>query len=234
VELSLRRLSATNRERVRVLGVFHGGVDLDVLRAMTGWEPADVGGLARELVGTGLATPNPYNHLSLNPALCPYLKATLSEEERQALTAGWLEAMAAYLRYLNQQQSQNTELAATLTLLELPNLFALLDRSQADADPATTIDRATSLYGLLKANRGCWSGWLGCAMPPPPPWARGGRTHPLRPGAPASSSSWRLGSCGRPWQAQSSFCRRHRRRGKPPMPVRTTTWRLAFSFSVGY
>jgi tetratricopeptide (TPR) repeat protein len=150
VELSLRRLSAANRERVRVLGVFHGGVQLGVLRAMTGWEPAEVGGLAMELVGTGLATPNPYNHLSLNPALCPYLKATLSEEELQALTPGWLEAMAAYLGNLHQQQNQNAELAATLTLLERPNLFALLDRSQASADPATTIDRATSLYTLLK------------------------------------------------------------------------------------
>ncbi|MFM7287616.1 MAG: CHAT domain-containing protein, partial [Cyanobium sp.] len=50
VELSLRRLSAANRERVRLLGVFHGGVDLDVLRAMTGWEPAEVAGLAAELV----------------------------------------------------------------------------------------------------------------------------------------------------------------------------------------
>jgi tetratricopeptide (TPR) repeat protein len=150
LELSLRRLSAANRERVRVLGVFHGGVNLAVLLAMTGWEQAAVEGLAMELVGTGLATPNPYNHLSLNPALCPYLKANLSEAELQALTATWLEAMAAYLRYLYQQQSQNTELAATLTLLELPNLFALLDRSQAVADPEATIDRATSLYSLLK------------------------------------------------------------------------------------
>ena len=150
VELSLRRLSAANRERARVLGVFHGGVDLDVLRAMTGWEPAEVEGLAQELVGTGLATPNPYNHLSLNPALCPYLKASLSEAELQALTAGWLEAMAAYLGFLVQQRSQNAEVAATLTLLELPNLFALLDRSRAAADPATTIERATFLYGLLE------------------------------------------------------------------------------------
>jgi tetratricopeptide (TPR) repeat protein len=150
VELSLRRLSAANRERARVLGVFHGGVDLDVLRAMTGWEQAEVEGLAMELVGTGLATANPYNHLSLNPALCPYLKASLSEEERQALTAGWLEAMSNYLRYLYQQQRQNAELVATLTLLELPNLFALLDRSLAVAEPATTIERTTSLYSLLK------------------------------------------------------------------------------------
>ncbi len=150
VELSLRRLSAANRERARLLGVFHGGVDLDALQVMTGWELAEVGGLAMELVGTGLATANSYGHLSLNPALCPYLKATLSEAELQALTAGWLEAMAVYLNYLNQQQSQNTELAATLTLLELPNLFALLDRSPAVADPETTIKRATSLYDLLQ------------------------------------------------------------------------------------
>lgn len=150
VELSLRRLSAENRERVRVLGVFHGGVDLDVLRMMTGWEQEEVAGLAAELVGTGLATANPYGHLSLNPALCPYLKASLSEEELEALSTRWLETMAAYLDYLRKQRSQNTELAATLTLLELPNLFALLDRSQASADPDTTINRATSLYSLLQ------------------------------------------------------------------------------------
>jgi tetratricopeptide (TPR) repeat protein len=150
VELSLRRLSAANKERVRVLGVFHGGVQLGVLRAMTGWEQAEVEGLAQELVGTGLATANPYNHLSLNPALCPYLKATLSEEELRGLTGGWLEAMAGYLGYLAQQRSQNTEMAATLTLLEMPNLFAMLDRSQAVADPETTINRATSLYSLLQ------------------------------------------------------------------------------------
>jgi tetratricopeptide (TPR) repeat protein len=150
VELSLRRLSAANRERARVLGVFHGGVNLVVLRVMTRWEPAEVEGLARELVGTGLATANPYNHLFLNPTLCPYLQASLSEEERQAHMPGWLKAMAAYLKFLYQQQDQNAELAATLTLLELPNLFALLDRSQAVDDPATTIDRATSLYRLLQ------------------------------------------------------------------------------------
>jgi len=151
VEMSLRRLSAANRERVRVLGVFHGGVQLDVLQMMKGWEPEEVEGLAAELVGTGLATANSYNHLSLNPALCPFLQASLSAEEQQRLTARWLEAMAAYLGYLLQQQRQNTELAATLTLLELPNLFALLDHSQAAADPETTIGRATSLYSLLRA-----------------------------------------------------------------------------------
>ena len=64
--------------------------------------------------------------------------------------SGVSRPLNAYLAFLDQQQSQNTELAVTLTLLELPNLFALLDHSQAAADPATTIALATSLYGLLQ------------------------------------------------------------------------------------
>src|SRR5205823_5672641 len=52
-----------------------------------------------------------------------------------------------------QQQRQNIELAATLTVLELPNLFALLDLVQHAGDAEATIDLATSLYSLLQ--------WLG-------------------------------------------------------------------------
>ena len=46
--------------------------------------------------------------------------------------------------------SQNAEVAATLTVLELPNLFALLDLVQAAGDAEATIDLATSLYSLLQ------------------------------------------------------------------------------------
>ena len=38
---------------------------------MMEWKEADVVSLARELIETGLATPNRYNHLTLNPALPP-------------------------------------------------------------------------------------------------------------------------------------------------------------------
>jgi tetratricopeptide (TPR) repeat protein len=150
VELSLRRLSAANRDRVRVLGVFHGAVDLDVLRVMMQWEKADVATLAVELVETGLATPNRYNHLALNPALCPYLRGQMDAAEREALAARWGEAMLAHGKSLVQQQFQNTELAATLTVLELPNLFALLEQVQRAGDAEATIDLATSLYSLLQ------------------------------------------------------------------------------------
>jgi tetratricopeptide (TPR) repeat protein len=150
VELSLRRLSPENQERARVLGVFHGGVQLHLLRGMMQWEEAEVMALAGELIATGLATPNPYNHLTLNPALCPYLRGRLEAAEREALTARWVEAMGAYVRFLNQQQDQNAEVAATLTGLELPNLFALLDLVQRQEDAEATIDLATSQYRLLQ------------------------------------------------------------------------------------
>jgi tetratricopeptide (TPR) repeat protein len=149
VELSLRRLSPENRERARVLGVFHGGVFPAALAMVMQWEAAEVASLAGELIATGLATPNPYNHLSLNPALCPYLRGRLEAAEREALIARWVEAMGAYVKFLYQQRWQNTEVAATLTGLELPNLFALLDLVQRQKDAEATIDLATSLYSLL-------------------------------------------------------------------------------------
>lgn len=67
VELSLRRLSTKNRERARVLGVFYGAVDLNVLRVMMDWEKADVTSLAGELIETGLETLDPFDHLTLKP-----------------------------------------------------------------------------------------------------------------------------------------------------------------------
>ncbi|NQT12341.1 MAG: tetratricopeptide repeat protein, partial [Planctomycetes bacterium] len=150
VELSLRRMSPANRERAQVLGVFHGGVDLAVLLTMMEWEKADVASLAGELIETGLATPNPYFHLTLNPALCPYLRGKLDAGQREAQTARWGEAMRSYVEFLDQQRSRNAELAATLTALELPNLFALLEQVERAGDGEATIDLATSLFRLLQ------------------------------------------------------------------------------------
>jgi tetratricopeptide (TPR) repeat protein len=150
VELSLQRLSAENRKRVGVLGVFHGGVTLGLLQLMMNWQQNDVATFAIELIQTGLATPAPYNHLRLDPALCPYLRARLSPDQRQELETRWMEAMRAFVGFLHQQGSQDAQLAATLTLIELPNLMVLLDRVSTAADPEATIDLATKLFGLLQ------------------------------------------------------------------------------------
>jgi tetratricopeptide (TPR) repeat protein len=153
VELSLQRLSPANRERARVLAVFHGGVDLDALRAMTQWEKPDIALLASELVATGLATRDPYNHLTLNPALCPYLRGRMEAAESEALLQPWVGAMRAYATFLVQQRNEKSEIAATLTALELPNLFALLAAVQRAGDAEATIDLATTLYSLLQPLR---------------------------------------------------------------------------------
>jgi len=199
VELSLRRMSEANRERAHVLGVFHGGVQLGVLHMMMqsrkmdipvrpedekgnddgqecpsydqlSWEEADVASLAVELIQTGLATPNCFNHLTLNPALCPYLREIVGLTQSSAVPAEesamppalpelrsagsglqerWVEAMCEYAGFLVQQRTQNAEVAARLAVLELPNLFALLDLVQRAGDAEASINLTTSLYSLL-------------------------------------------------------------------------------------
>ena len=153
VELSLRRMSTANQQRARVLGVFHGAVDLDVLRSMMGWEGADMASLASELIETGLASPNLYNHLTLNPALCPYLSRRLDAAERQTLTVRWIGTMLEYADFLRLQRAKNTDLSSTLTTLELPNLFALLDLVQREGDAQATVSLTTTIHDLLQ--------WLG-------------------------------------------------------------------------
>jgi tetratricopeptide (TPR) repeat protein len=97
-----------------------------------------------------LATPEPYNHLSLNPALCPYLRASMDQAESEVLTARWTKTMRGYVEFLVQQQNQHSEVVARLTVLELPNLFALLDQVEKAGDPEATITMATLLYSLLQ------------------------------------------------------------------------------------
>ncbi|HEX9982341.1 MAG TPA: TIR domain-containing protein [Thermoanaerobaculia bacterium] len=149
VELSLQRMSTANRARASVLSVFQGGVDLDMLRAMMEWEKADVVALAEELVETGLATPDPYNHLTLNPALGPYLRTQTDATENESLRGLWAERMSAYVERLTLERNRNAAVVATLTILELPNLFALLERVYGSGDVEATIDLATSLHSLL-------------------------------------------------------------------------------------
>ncbi|MCY2994689.1 MAG: tetratricopeptide repeat protein, partial [Planctomycetota bacterium] len=139
------------RQRAKVLGVFHGEVTLPRLQMMMEWDEADVAGLGSELVRTGLATPAPYNHLGLNPALCPYQRAGLAADERDALTARWTATMRQFVDFLVQQRDRDAQLAATLTLLELPNAMALLDGVRAAGDPVETIALTTYLFLLVQS-----------------------------------------------------------------------------------
>ena len=149
VELSLRRLPRSMREKAQVLGVFHGTVDLDMLRHMTEWDNADVQALGTALIATGLATPERYNHLSLNPALCPYLASGWTPAEGEEWAVRWTQSMLAYAEFMSRERLRDIGMAATLTVKELPNLMALLDRVERAGDAEATIDLTTTLHGLL-------------------------------------------------------------------------------------
>lgn len=149
VELSLRRLSATSREHVHVLGVCQGGVHLGVLAILIGLEMDAVRQLAVELIDVGLGEDMGYGHLRLDPGLPPYLLGELAAEEAEALYSRWAEAMAKLLGSIYGEWFKNTRVAAQLTLLELPNLLSMLDWSQDHWPPEHVVDLANSMERLV-------------------------------------------------------------------------------------
>ncbi len=149
VELSLRRLPPESRERVKALAAFHGGAHIVVLSQMLGAKPEETVELARQLTGVGLAENMGDNHLRLDPALPPYLLSGMSKAEREDARARWAEAMQGLTTFLYQQRAQDTGLAARLTLLELPNLLALLRWAETEATPEEAVKLADSVEHLL-------------------------------------------------------------------------------------
>lgn len=135
VELSLRRLAPDMREQVRALAAFHGGAQLDVLARTLGVEVDEARELAIALIDVGLGDDMGHGHLRLDPALPAYVRGELDDDEWAALRTRWGQATAALVGFLCQQQFQDAQLAATLTLLELPNLLALLQWAFEDQLP---------------------------------------------------------------------------------------------------
>lgn len=149
LELSLRRLPPTTRARVKTLAVFHGGAHPSVLGQMLGAKPEVVNDLFAKLIGVGLAEPKEYRHLRLDPALPSYLLRGMDETEREALRIRWADAMMNLTVSLYHQRAQNAELAARLTLLELPNLLALLRRAEEKAPSNVVVELAGLVEQLL-------------------------------------------------------------------------------------
>lgn len=151
VELSLRRLPEATRRRLPRLGVFQGGGHLFVIDQVLELGSAEaVQELAQQLIGVGLGELLPYGHLRLHPALAPWLRRELEEAELEEARRVWVGAMVALARFLYQQRSQDVQLAATLTVLELPNLLGALERLAKTAAAEVVVDAATTLEGLLQ------------------------------------------------------------------------------------
>ncbi|MCI5183650.1 MAG: tetratricopeptide repeat protein, partial [Candidatus Electrothrix sp. AW1] len=156
VELSLRRLPLDVREQIKGLAVFHGGGNAFTMSEVLGIEPDAIKSIATMLIKVGMAEIQDYGYLRLDPALPAYLRLELNPEQLPELEAAWAEAMRQLVSFLLQQKFKDSRLQAHLTLLELPNLMALLERQeqQLAADPARAeaISDLAGSIGLLLAN----------------------------------------------------------------------------------
>jgi tetratricopeptide (TPR) repeat protein len=149
VELSLRRLVQDSREHVRVLAVCQGGIHLAILGMLTGLEPDAARRLAVELIEVGLGEDLGYGHLRLDPGLPPYLLGELTASEADELRSRWAEAMAELTGYLFNELFKDARFAYQLTLLELPNLLAMLDSLQARWPPERVVQLAQKVERLV-------------------------------------------------------------------------------------
>jgi tetratricopeptide (TPR) repeat protein len=149
LELSLRRLPPESRERVKALAVFHGGAHLFVLAQVLGVNMEEVTELARQLIEVGMAQNMGDGNLRLDPALPSYLLREMREEEQMALRERWAGAMSGLLSFLYQQRGQDAGLAARLTLLELPNLLAMLRWAEERNTPEDAVKLAGSVEYVL-------------------------------------------------------------------------------------
>ena len=127
VELSLRRLPPDVRERVNRLAVFHGGGQLSIIAMVLEIDEDTADKYANFLVSVGMAEMMEYRYLHLDPALPAYLKLGQSPEALAGLESAWAEAMQRLVDFLYRQKFEDSKMALNLTLLELPNLLALLD-----------------------------------------------------------------------------------------------------------
>jgi len=149
VELSLRRMSPVVRRQIKPLGVFNGGGHLFVIGQVLALNKDEIEPLVAELIKIGLVELMPYGFLRFDPALAPYLRRELTDEELTTSTSRWAEAMYQLSVDLYEELFEDTQLAFNLTTLELPNLIVLLDYMQDQVAAEATVYLATRLEQLV-------------------------------------------------------------------------------------
>lgn len=149
VELSLWRLPAELREKIKGLGVFHGGAHVVVMAHVLAVEVDIAEQIGKALIEVGLGEEMRYGHLRLDPALPPYMLSKMSVEEQVQARTRWAAAMEQLASFLFSQHFHDARLAAQLTLLELPNLLALLEWLQNHAPPEQVVEIASSVEELF-------------------------------------------------------------------------------------
>jgi tetratricopeptide (TPR) repeat protein len=149
MELSLQRLPEAAGEQLKKLALFHGGVHLDVLGKLLKIEQEQAQFLGSQLIDVGLAEDRGYGHLDLDPALSVYMRTRVEQAEFDRWQEEWAGAVIALTDYLNSQLSKDAHLARQLTLLELPNLMAVLDYIEERYPPEKVTDTAARIEQLI-------------------------------------------------------------------------------------
>ena len=133
VRLSLRRLPAGVREKVRGLGVFHGVARVEVMAHVLQIEPEEALDLGRRLVAVGLAdAEGPY--LLMDPGLAPALAVEMDKEEREAAESRWLGAMRRLVGFLYEQGFQDAQIAADGARVALGEMLAALHKIEREVE----------------------------------------------------------------------------------------------------
>ena len=149
IENSLRQLSSEIREKIKPLGVFQEGGSISNVANVLQLNDEERDLVMKQLIDMNLAKPMPYGFLRFHPTLCPYLLKELDDTTLDKCKARWSESLRQLGEFLYKQQSEDSELADALTLLELPNLMKSLEHVQSQSVPEVTIDRATLLEQLI-------------------------------------------------------------------------------------
>jgi len=150
VELSLRRLSPENQAKVKVVGVFHGGVQLKILRGMMGWNDFEIMSFGKELIRVGLATLNKDDHLSLSSGLCPYIRMQLVASALAEMEEKWAIKMLDYANHLESTRFKQATKVANAKNAELANFLALFELALRRRDPRFIIDVSSTLSSLFQ------------------------------------------------------------------------------------
>ena len=150
IELSLERLARQLKKKIKPLGAFQGGGHISNIEYVLQLSEDERNALVQGLIQMNLAEPVDYNFLRFHPALCPFLWEKMRPEEQKESTARWAEGMVQLIQVLYQKSSEESQLVADLTTMELPNLMRLLDHVRAQEDPGATVDLATALEQFIK------------------------------------------------------------------------------------
>ena len=149
LELTLRRLPESDRERLAVLAFFRQGVNRLALGYALGVDTSVINALVDRLIRLGLVEDQGYGHLRFDPALAHHLAKTLDADQQKLWRERWRNGMTQFLSVVYPQYFKDGARTTRLLRLELPNLLALLRDAQQSAAPEVLARLAGQLEQLL-------------------------------------------------------------------------------------